>query len=415
MLRSFFLIFVSFFIFSCTTDFYQPAKENKQQNKQQDKQQDKQPIAITPKQTKQTEIAILMPLSGESAEKGKKLSKLINMGLRDGGASNFNATIYDSNGNFEENIEEIKKKKTNLILGPLFSEETSNFVMHAKQNDIITISLSNNPTIADKDVFIWGHAPFKQTQRLINYMLKKHYDKFVLLLPDNEYTNNMVEIFHKLLNQQGFGQQGFGQLDFGQPDHNQQDYAVGKAKLLAVEKYTLNPESIERAVKRTSKLVDEINEDPYTSSKAVVYLVAEPEFAFPVFDSLIHYNLDKKAVVCGENKLDITYPKPMNMIFTGSLNILNSQLDNNLLRDMFGSDKLDFMDKLAYDLGLVVSFAIENDFNLENFYLKINNSKGYITTSGTVKFNNYISQRKYDIIERKGSSYKTIDRDNTEF
>jgi ABC-type branched-subunit amino acid transport system substrate-binding protein len=342
---------------------------------------------------KQVEIAILLPLSGEHQKTGEKLDALINLGLRDGSARNINVTSYDiaNEQSVSDVMNKVVSKKTNIILGPISSQDTVQVTNIAKAHNITTISFSNNPTIADRDVYIFGHAPLQQSKKLIKYLSDKRVDNMILLLPDTRQSNGLIQILTDIL--------------------VQNEITVTKT-----EKYLLTPEDIDQKVQSISLLIDELNENPENSTKPAVYIADDSDNLALIFNALAKYDIDKKAIICGENKIDIDYKEPFNIRFTGSLNVLNSKLTQELLQNTFASTYLSFWDKMAYDVGLITSYAIgAEEFNKDFFTEKLDNQEGYIGVSGAIRFNNYIAQRKYDIISRQGSNYKTIGRDKLGF
>jgi ABC-type branched-subunit amino acid transport system substrate-binding protein len=377
MKKIFSLLLLTIFIFGCQST-------SNQQKPSYQKDQDL---------PKPVEVAILLPLSGENKQMGGKLDELMKLGLGDGSAKNLSVTSYDISGgqNIESIMKQVIARKTSIILGPILSQDTMQVAMQAKPNGIVMLSLSNNPAIADQDVYIFGHGPLQQTKRLMHYLAKSGASNLILLLPDTRQSDSLANVLT--------------------------DIAVqNNITLTKIEKYLMTPESIDSKMQAVSELIDSLNENPENTAKPTIYLADEPENLVLIFNGLTKYNIDKKANICGENKIDIKYSDPIEIMFTGSLNVLNSKLTKDLLQDAFGSEHLSFWDKMAYDLGLITSYAIGTEnFNKEGFINRLSNPSGYIGISGSVKFNDHIAERKYDIIKRKGTRYETIDRDRGRF
>ena len=198
---------------------------------------------------KKTEIAIVLPISVNGDAKALKLNELINMGLRDGAARNLNITTYDTfeQANIPAIMEKIVAAKTDLIIGPISSAETRQIAMIAKANNIVTISLSNDPSIADFDLYIFGHAPLQQTKRLIQYLSSTNVENMILLLPENVQSDSLIKIIS----------------DIAQKN---------QINLVRIEKYSPELESINSKVQNISYLVDSLNENPENKSKVAVYI-----------------------------------------------------------------------------------------------------------------------------------------------
>jgi hypothetical protein len=341
----------------------------------------------------QVEIAILLPLSGQHQQVGEKLNALVNLGLRDGAARNINITSYDvaDAQGIDAVMSKVVAKKTNIILGPILSQDTTQIANIAKMHGITTISFSNNPAIADVDVYVFGHAPLQQSKRLIKYLSQNSVDNMILFLPDVRQSDGLAQIVTDILVQ-------------------------NKIALAKTEKYLLTPEDIDQKARSISLLIDTLNENPDNVAKPSVYISDDSDNLALIFNALAKYDVDKKAIICGENKVDIDYKEPFNITFTGSLNVLNSKLSQELMQNSFASSYLSVWDKMAYDIGLITSYAIgPEDFDKEIFIQRLNNPDGYVGISGALRFNNYIAERKYDIISRQRDVYKTVERDKSSF
>jgi ABC-type branched-subunit amino acid transport system substrate-binding protein len=335
---------------------------------------------------KKVEVAILMPMSSTNAEIGKRLSNLIRAGIEDSIRGNVSITIYDSATEefTNKSMDQIIQRKTQIILGPLLASDVNLIKDRAKSNNIDIITLSNSSSVVDTNVFVFGHTPLKQTERIINYLLSnKNYKNFVLLLPQASHTGNLVKVLGEMIGSQG-------------------------GKIYFVEKYeTSSEESMTQAVEKIQEVVDEINESGENSTKPLIYVADEAKNLSYILNLLHKNKLDRKAIIFGDNRLDLG--DNTEVMFTGSLNHINSKISENA-EEFTGSKHLNYMDKLAYDLGSLVGYAIDGEFSRERFHLLINNQSGFRNTSGLLRFSNGIAQRRYDIIKKKESRYSIIDK-----
>ncbi len=153
-------------------------------------------------------------------------------------------------------------------------------------------------------------------------------------------------------------------------------------------------------------MVDEINESADSEKKPVIYIADEPKNLNLIFSALKKYDLDEKAYVIGDNRIDIDFPEPINITFTGSLNYMNYNLDVKA-REILGVNHLTFMDLMAYDLGRMTSHYIGFGLDQEQFVGRLRGREPYVGASGVVRFEDNIAMRKYDIIERAGGKYST--------
>jgi hypothetical protein len=152
--------------------------------------------------------------------------------------------------------------------------------------------------------------------------------------------------------------------------------------------------------------VDSLNEMADSLTKPVVYLSDDPKNLNLIFNSIHKYNLDKKAIIAGDNRINIDYPENINIIFSGSLNFLNSDISQRAKK--LGINHMSFMHLIAYDLGRMTASFIGDELNLEQFLARINSKVPYVGVSGNIHFIDSIAQREYDIIRNENGEYTTI-------
>jgi len=341
---------------------------------------------VTTKLPKKVEVAILVPTSSSNAEVGKRLSSIIRSGIEDSLRGNVSITIYDSAGQefINKSMDQIIQRKTKIILGPLLASDVNLIKDRAKSNNIDIITLSNSSSVVDTNVFVFGHTPLKQTERIVNYLLSnKSYKNFILLLPQASHSVNLVKVLSEMIESRG-------------------------GKIYFVEKYeTSSEESMLQAVNKVQEVVDEINESGESSTKPLIYVADEVKNLSNILNLLHKNKLDRKAIIFGDNRLDLG--DNTEVMFTGSLNHIDSKISENA-EEFTGSKHLSYMDKLAYDLGSLVGYAIDGEFSRERFHLLINNQSGFRNTSGLFRFSNGIAERRYDILKKKESGYFIIDK-----
>lgn len=331
-------------------------------------------------------VAVLMPLTGKDSEVGKRLASLIQLGLEDGLQGQIDLMTYDAadEKTAKMMMDKIIAKKTKIVLGPLFAPVTYAIMPVAEANNITVITLSNNPAIAGGNIYAFGHAPMRQTERVINYFLQKGHRDVILLLPTSTYSKTMSAIV--------------------------QDMALrNNASPVRTEFYTNEPESIASAVAKVSSVVDSLNEVEDNDFKPAIYVADDAKVLELLFSALKKYNLDQKALIIGDNRADIYFPDGINITYTGSLNYMNYGLDKKA-SELLNIYHLTFMDLMAYDLGRMTAHYLGYGLSQEQFVSRLRSTEGYIGASGSIIFDDNIARRKYDIIERNGRQYKTIEQ-----
>ncbi|MGI4775703.1 MAG: hypothetical protein ACRYE9_02050 [Janthinobacterium lividum] len=343
-----------------------------------------QAILQIPKEV--AEIAILMPLSGSEEVLGQQYDELIKIGLSDGARNDLKVTSYDGSDDRKilRAMDEIIARNTEIILGPISSPLTKLIAGRALENNIIIFTLSNDPALADDKLFVFGHAPLKQLDRMLDYLFAKNCKNIITLLPAGHHSQALNKII--------------------------QDSTIqNNATLLRTELYLSTPESIDRAVSIVSDTVDNLNETEDNISKPVIYIADDRKNLRLLFGSISKYNLDKKAIIVGDNRIDIGDQKEVDLIYTGSLNFLNSKLA--IEAQEAGIYNMSAMHLISYDLGKVVARNIGEHFASKDLLNRINSKNSFIGLSGTLSFIDSIVQRKYDIIKRQEGIYSTIDSD----
>ncbi|MBP7190076.1 MAG: penicillin-binding protein activator [Rickettsiaceae bacterium] len=332
-------------------------------------------------------VAIFMPLSGKNADHGKRLSSLIKIGIEDGLEGHINLVTYDVPDEESAKImmDKVIAKKTKIILGPLFSDTTSAIAEKAEKNGITVISLSNNPVLAGNSIYVLGHAPMKQTERLVSYFTNKGHKDFILLLPKTRYSSTITEVVKDIL--------------LSAEANPMQPY------------YYDSPSELPKILDEILAAVDKINEEA-DSLKPIIYTAGDAEDTKLILSALKQHNLDQKAIIAGDGRIDIDFNEPISLTFTGSLNYKNYQLDKKA-KENAGISHLTLLDLLAYDAGRMTAHYIGHGLDYELFVSRLNKETNYTGASGAVKFHDNIAVRKYDIIERKGTDYTTIDKDQS--
>jgi ABC-type branched-subunit amino acid transport system substrate-binding protein len=330
-----------------------------------------------------TEIAILVPLSGENAVIGKQYAGLVKMGLASGAKSKIRVTSYDSadEANLRESIKKILEQKINIIIGPIYSRETKAIALQVKNHDVVVVSLSNDPTLADENVFVFGHAPMRQMEQMTDYLLNNDYKNYITLLPAGRYSQTVSQVIHNRI--------------------TTRSGVVSKSEF-----YTNSDEDITKAVKIVNDTVDHLNEQEDNLKQPVILVGDDPENLKRIYRIAKGFNLDKKAVIAGDNRLDVDLEEPFDITYTGSIKIDNSNLKQKAAA--LGVTHFSFMHALAYDAGNLVASSITPRYNKEAFLQRLRTPVKWSGLSGKIYFVDSIAQREYEIIKKQNNAYTIL-------
>jgi ABC-type branched-subunit amino acid transport system substrate-binding protein len=328
-------------------------------------------------------VAIMLPLRSEGNNALiSEYHEMIKLGLSDGAKTKIKVITYDISNEdaLKKSIEKIINSKTQIILGPLHSPHTQQAFSHIKGKDIILISLSNNPTLADDNVLVFGHAPARQLDKIIKYLMESGYKNFITLFPSGHYSQTIVKIV-------------------------QDTIAQADSVLVSSEFYDNSEDGMAHAVRIVSDVVDNLNEQDTNLSQPVVLVADEPTNIEKLLGYINEYNLDKKAVIAGDSRT-IVMPNDVNILFTGSHDIITTKIDDKA-RDK-GIEKVNFMHLLSYDLGNMVSEKIGGHWNYKQFVQNLSANEYWPGISGNVKFIDSIAIRDYHIIKKESGKFVPV-------
>jgi len=329
-------------------------------------------------------IAIMTPLSGPNEELGRQYSRLIKMGITDGASTKIRLFSYDSGSDLalEESLDKMVDQDIDIIIGPILSADTKKVASRMKNRAVIIVSLSNDPSIADKNIFIMGHAPMKQLTKLTDYFLKNNYKNYLLLLPQSNYSTTSGKIL-------------------------QDQIQGGGGKINKIEFYGNSIAEIDRATNAISDEVDTLNEIDTNLTRPVVLIADDPFVLSALFAGIKKYNLDKKAIIAGDNRLDIGLPNQIDSVYTGSWNIASTGVKQKAMN--FGIKNISFMHAIAYDAGKIVAMATGERYSQEQFLTNMSKFHPFIGISGNIHFDDStIADREYDLIKREDFHEKAI-------
>jgi ABC-type branched-subunit amino acid transport system substrate-binding protein len=325
---------------------------------------------------RKTQVAVLLPFKGENSSQSQILLDLLHNGLEDSLNKKISLIEYDCSNDdaVADAMEDIISKKISVILGPLFSATTESISQTAHDHNINILTFSNNPALARDNVFVFGHAPSKQMEIMLDYCIKKGHKNFITLLPAGQYSQTVVSVIRSKL-------------------------SSSDASLARAEFYAPDPNSITKSVYNVLDLVDQLNEN--NEDKPIIYIGDSEENLKVLYEKIYEYALDKRGLIVGDSRININFDKALKLTYTGSLNITKLE--------RFKDQHLNYLEVIAYDMGLMTGNALHDGYNLYDFQHKMNDPQGYIVAGGFIKFNQGIAERKYNIIERVGNQYTLKD------
>ena len=166
-------------------------------------------------------VAILVPLSGKVKAVGESIVNSAEMSIFNNNKKNIVLKIYDTKGTTFGAVEALNKAVKDgidVVIGPLFSEETKAVKNIIKKNNLISFSLSNDESLKNIDnVFVTGSIPEQEIQTLISYMMENDFYNYVALMPNSSHGALMNKILRNtILNKDGL----LIKTDYYEPNEN---------------------------------------------------------------------------------------------------------------------------------------------------------------------------------------------------
>ena len=151
-------------------------------------------------------VAMLLPLSGSVASMGQSMKNAATMAIGDINNNNLVVQFYDTKGTgsgARVAVENAINADSDLILGPLLSDEVSAISEEAKRKDIPIISFSTSPAVLQEGVYTLGLLNNDQISRMIKYAALQGRKRLAAVLPDNQSGINMFRSIIKASRENG--------------------------------------------------------------------------------------------------------------------------------------------------------------------------------------------------------------------
>lgn len=141
------------------------------------------PAAATP-----ARVAILLPLSGRGSDTGLAMLNAAQLAMADLKAtSQFELLPEDTGKGARTAIEDALSHNVNLILGPVFSDNTKEITPVALQKGVPVLSFSTDTTAASGTTFIMGFVPQTQVEQILDYAALQDMRRIALIAPHDGY------------------------------------------------------------------------------------------------------------------------------------------------------------------------------------------------------------------------------------
>lgn len=166
-------------------------------------------------------IALLVPMSGDTAAVGQAIANATTMALLDTSADNLRITTYDTSDGIATAARKAIDDGNRLILGPLMAEAVPAVQAAARPAGVPVIAFSNDSSVAGPDVFVIGHIPEQSIRRSVEFARTRGANRFAALVPEGDYGARAVSALDNALR------------DFGGTLAGRQTYARGNTSIVS--------------------------------------------------------------------------------------------------------------------------------------------------------------------------------------
>lgn len=156
-----------------------------------------------PTDTGRHRIALLVPLSGDTAPVGQAIANATTMALLDTGADNLRITTYDTSDGIATAARKAIADGNKLILGPLTADAVPQVQAAARPAGVPVIAFANDASVAAADVFVIGHLPEQSIRRSVQFARIRGAAKFAVLAPEGDYGARAVSSLENALRDYG--------------------------------------------------------------------------------------------------------------------------------------------------------------------------------------------------------------------
>lgn len=149
-------------------------------------------------------VGLLLPITGRNDDLGRALQDAATLSLFDKYATlapqKVNTRVelvpYDTGDTPEQArvaARQAVKDGVVLLIGPVFSDATQAVTPIAQEAGLSVLSFSNNITVAQPGVYLFGFSPEAQTRRVVGYAATQGRNQLAALVPNSAYGQAVLD------------------------------------------------------------------------------------------------------------------------------------------------------------------------------------------------------------------------------
>jgi len=189
--------------------------------------------------TGQIRVGLILPLSaqGNAGVAAQSMKNAAEMALAEFKQPNISLLVQDDGGTPQgaaAAAQQVVAQGAEIIVGPLFAQSVSAVGGVARQRGIPVIAFSTDASVATRGVYLLSFLPETDVRRIVDYAVSRGKRSFAALLPDNAYGSVVEAAF-------------------------QQEVARRGGRVLALEKYPVDPGRMAEAIRRVAQAANRVD------------------------------------------------------------------------------------------------------------------------------------------------------------
>lgn len=181
----------------------------------------------------QIRVGLILPLSaqGNAGVAAQSMKNAAEMALAEFKEPNIQLLVKDDGGSpqgAQAAAQQALGEGAEIIIGPLFAQSVSAVGAVARGRNIPVIAFSTDSSVATRGVYLLSFLPESDVKRIVDFAVSRGKRSFAALLPDNAYGTVVEAAF-------------------------QQEVARRGGRVVALEKYPLDPSRMGEAVRRVAQ------------------------------------------------------------------------------------------------------------------------------------------------------------------
>ncbi len=210
--------------------------------------------------TGQIRVGLILPLSapGNAGVAAQSMKNAAQMALDEFKNPNIQLLVKDDGGNAQSaqaGAQQVMSEGAEIIVGPLFAQAVRAVGAMARPRNVPVIAFSTDASAAGPGVYLLSFLPETDVKRIVDYQISRGKRSFAALLPDNAYGSVVQAAFQQEVSRRG-------------------------GRILAIEKYPLDPSGLARSVHRVAQVAHRVDsifipDNGDTVAKVVSALVAD--------------------------------------------------------------------------------------------------------------------------------------------